>query len=30
MGADLEFDRAKVGNKEDDMEYYSILPTSPP
>jgi hypothetical protein len=30
MGADLEFDRAKVGGKEDDMEYYSILPTSPP
>ncbi len=30
MGEDLTFVRAKVGEKEDDMEYYQILPTSPP
>jgi hypothetical protein len=30
MSGDLEFVRAKVGDKEDDVEYYSILPTSPP
>jgi hypothetical protein len=30
MGDDLEFVRAKVGGQEDDMEYFSILPTSPP
>jgi hypothetical protein len=30
MGADLEFVRARVGDKDDDLEYTSILPTSPP
>jgi hypothetical protein len=30
MEGDLEFVRAKVGDKNDDMEYYAILPTSPP
>jgi hypothetical protein len=30
MDHDLEFVRAKVGDREDDIEYYSILPTSPP
>ena len=30
MSDDLEFVRAKVGEKNDDVEYYSILPTSPP
>jgi hypothetical protein len=30
MSIDLEFVRAKVGDKDDDMEYVSILPTSPP
>src|SRR5262249_26401583 len=30
MDADLEFTRAKVGDQDDNMEYYSILPTSPP
>ncbi len=30
MAADLEFVRAKVGDKDDDVEYFSILPTSPP
>jgi hypothetical protein len=30
MGDDLEFVRAKVGDKEDNVEYFSILPTSPP
>jgi hypothetical protein len=30
MGADLEFVRARVGDKDDDIEYVSILPTSPP
>jgi hypothetical protein len=30
MSNDLEFVRAKVGDKDDDIEYFSILPTSPP
>jgi hypothetical protein len=30
MSEDLEFIRAKVGDKDDDIEYVSILPTSPP
>jgi hypothetical protein len=30
MSADLEFVRARVGDKDDDIEYFSILPTSPP
>jgi hypothetical protein len=30
MDRDLEFVRAKVGGQDDDIEYYSILPTSPP
>jgi hypothetical protein len=30
MSEDLEFVRARVGDKDDDMEYVSILPTSPP
>jgi len=30
MSDDLEFIRARVGDKDDDMEYFSILPTSPP
>jgi hypothetical protein len=30
MSDDLEFVRAKVGDKHDDIEYFSILPTSPP
>jgi hypothetical protein len=30
MFQDLEFVRAKVGGIEDDVEYYSMLPTSPP
>jgi hypothetical protein len=30
MSDDLEFVRARVGNKDDDMEYIQILPTSPP
>ncbi len=30
MGDDLEFRRARVGDKDDDIEYFSILPTSPP
>jgi hypothetical protein len=30
MERDLEFVRATVGDREDDIEYYSILPTSPP
>ncbi|HZT80952.1 MAG TPA: DUF2330 domain-containing protein [Gemmataceae bacterium] len=30
MNDDLEFVRAKVGDRNDDIEYYSILPTSPP
>src|SRR5262245_29723344 len=30
MDHDLELVRAKIGDKDDDLEYYSILPTSPP
>jgi hypothetical protein len=30
MSTDLEFVRAAVDGREDDVEYYSILPTSPP
>jgi len=30
MDDDLELVRAKVGDKDDDVEYFSILPTSPP
>jgi hypothetical protein len=30
MEADLEFVQAKVGDQTDDIEYFSILPTSPP
>src|SRR5262249_44351211 len=30
MDADLEFTRAKVGDQDDNIEYTSILPTSPP
>jgi hypothetical protein len=30
MEADLEFVQAKVGNEDDTIEYFSILPTSPP
>jgi hypothetical protein len=30
MGEDLEFVRARIGDKDDDVEYFSILPTSPP
>jgi hypothetical protein len=30
MDNDLELVRAKIGDKDDDLEYYSILPTSPP
>ena len=30
MGADLDIVRAKLGDKDDDMEYFQILPTSPP
>ncbi|MCZ6677140.1 MAG: DUF2330 domain-containing protein, partial [Candidatus Poribacteria bacterium] len=30
MNADLEFIRAMVSRREDNIEYYSILPTSPP
>jgi hypothetical protein len=30
MDADLEFVQARVGNEDDTIEYYSILPTSPP
>jgi hypothetical protein len=30
MGEDLEFVRARVGDKDDDLEYTAILPTSPP
>jgi hypothetical protein len=30
MSDDLEFIRAKVGDRGDDIEYFSILPTSPP
>jgi hypothetical protein len=30
MEADLEFVRASVGGREDNIEYFQILPTSPP
>jgi hypothetical protein len=30
MADDLVFTRAKVGDRDDDIEYVSILPTSPP
>jgi hypothetical protein len=30
MESDLEFIRARVGDRDDDMEYFAILPTSPP
>jgi hypothetical protein len=30
MTDDLAFTRARVGDKDDDLEYVSILPTSPP
>ena len=30
MDKDLEFVRAKVGDQDDNIEYFSILPTSPP
>ena len=30
MTADIEFERALLGSKPDDMEYVYILPTSPP
>ena len=30
MDRDLEFVRAEVAGQDDDMEYFSILPTSPP
>ena len=30
MSDDLEFVRARVGDRDDDIEYFSILPTSPP
>jgi hypothetical protein len=30
MDADLEFVQARVGDEDDTIEYYSILPTSPP
>jgi hypothetical protein len=30
MEADLEFVQARVGGQDDAIEYYSILPTSPP
>jgi hypothetical protein len=30
MVDDLVFERASFGGREDDIEYYSILPTSPP
>jgi hypothetical protein len=30
MNYDLEFIRARVAGSEDDIEYYSMLPTSPP
>ena len=30
MVQDLEFVRARVGARDDDIEYYSMLPTSPP
>ena len=30
MDKDLEFVRARVGDRDDDIEYFSVLPTSPP
>jgi hypothetical protein len=30
MSRDLRFVRARIGNWNDDIEYYSMLPTSPP
>jgi hypothetical protein len=30
MDADLEFVQAKVAGQNDTVEYFSILPTSPP
>jgi hypothetical protein len=30
MDADLDFVRARVGDQDDTIEYFSILPTSPP
>jgi hypothetical protein len=30
MDSDLEFVQARVGNEDDAIEYFSILPTSPP
>jgi hypothetical protein len=30
MNEDLELVRARLGGKDDDIEYYQILPTSPP
>lgn len=30
MNRDLEFVRARVGERADDLEYFAILPTSPP
>jgi hypothetical protein len=30
MSDDLEFTRARIDDKDDDIEYFSILPTSPP
>jgi hypothetical protein len=30
MGEDLEFIRARVAGQDDDLEYFRILPTSPP
>jgi len=30
MNEDLELVRAKAGDRPDDIEYFSILPTSPP
>jgi hypothetical protein len=30
MDADLDFVRARVGDQDDNIEYFSILPTSPP
>ena len=30
MNGDLLFIHARVGDKDDDIEYFSILPTSPP
>ena len=30
METDLVFDRARLGEAPDDMEYEYILPTSPP